>query len=64
MTSFSSGGAPHRGKGIGFDGGVFQKNCRLGGAPPAMPSTMGNPDDDDNDDYYMMMLNNEDSKEF
>ena len=50
MTSFLSGDAPHRGKGIGFDGEFFKKNCRLGGAPPAMPPNMGNPDDDDDDD--------------
>ena len=46
---FSDGGALFLSRGctpygrIGFDGvGVFEKNGRMGGAPP-MPPTMGNP---------------------
>ena len=35
------GGAPHGGASV-LMGGEFEKNCRMGGAPPCPPS-MGNP---------------------
>ena len=35
------GGAPHGGH--KFWGGGFGKNCKMGGALPPMPPTMGNP---------------------
>ena len=34
--------------GIGFDGGGVEKNCRMGGAPPMLPPTMGNPEQEHN----------------
>ena len=37
---------------IGFDGGVFENNCRIRGGggvvPPMTAPTMGNPDDSTN----------------
>ena len=41
---------PIGGRALVLMGELFKKNCRLGGAHPAMPPTMGNPDDDDDDD--------------
>ena len=38
---FKWGGAPHEGH--QFGGGGFGKNCKMGGAPPPMPPSMGNP---------------------
>ena len=40
--------------GINFDGGGggtgrgVEKNCRMGGAPPMLPPTMGNPEQEHN----------------